>query len=211
MKRNNSMNPPQTEEKIAKNIPSQEQEKETTVTSRSAPKEETTVTPEKPLTLEERLAKLEELFRDREDKSHSAQVYEESRKARQEADRQARLLSLMEKLRIQTEEAKHLYPNLDLAKEAKDPRFTDLLKCGLDVRSAFEVVHKDEIISASMEYAAREVERMLTNKVLAEGTRPVENGGFHGPALSKTDPKTMTRQERKDIVRRVFAGEKIVF
>lgn len=165
----------------------------------------------KALTVEERLAKLEAIFANHEGNAHSARSYEAARKARTEASRDEAMKVAMEKLRLQTMEAQKLYPRLDLAKEAKDPRFTELLKCGLDVRSAFEVVHKDEIISASMEYAAREVERMLTNKVLAEGGRPTENGGIHGPALSKTDPKSMTRQERKDIIRRVFAGEKITF
>lgn len=158
-------------------------------------------------TVEERLAKLEALLAEQ----NSAKAYEGSRKEKQAQEAEAKVKATMEKLRLQTLEAQKLYPKLDLAKEAKDPRFTDLLKAGLDVRSAFEVVHKDEIISASMEYAAREVERMLTNKVLADRARPTENGGIHGPALSKTDPKTMTRQERKDIIRRVFAGEKITF
>lgn len=167
--------------------------------------------PGKPMTVEERLARLEELFANHKSVSHSTQAYEQSRKTQQTLSQAARVQEIMGKLQSQTEEARKLYPNLNLAQEAKDPRFVELLKCGLDVKSAFEVVHKDEIISASMEYAARQVERMLTNKVLESGGRPTENGGIHGPALSKTDPKAMTRQERKDIVRRVFAGEKITF
>ena len=170
-----------------------------------APADETS----KEMTTEERLAKLEAML---ESMNKPAQpTYAEELKAKEEELRQANAKAILAKLRQQEAEARELYPKLSLKEELKDPRFADLLKCGVDVRSAFEVVHKDEIISASMEYAAREVERMMTNKLLAEGNRPTENGGHHGPAVSKTDVKAMSRQDRKDIIRRVRMGEKISF
>lgn len=163
--------------------------------------------------LEERLAKLEALLSAQQEGSKAEQAlpqtYMDSLRAKKEEQRKARGEALLAKLRAQEQEARLIYPKLSLEQEVKDPRFVELLKCGLDVRSAFEIVHKDEIMTASMEYAAREMERMITNKIMADGLRPVENGGNHGPAVTKTDVKSMTRQERKELIRRVRAGEKI--
>ena len=167
--------------------------------------------PEKPkeITLEERLDKLESMVRAMTMPPQPS--YTEELQAKEEERRVANAKELANKLRRQEAEARELYPKLSLREEMKNPRFCELLKCGFDVRSAFEVIHKDEIISASMEYAAREVERLMTNKLLAEGSRPAENGGNHGPAVSKTDVRSMSRQDRRDIIRRVRMGEKISF
>ena len=164
----------------------------------------------KEVSLEERLAKLEAILGAME-KPQPEPSYTEELKAKEEELRQANAKVILARLQQQEAEARELYPKLSLKEELKDPRFAELLKCGFDVRSAFEVIHKDEIISASMEYAAREVERLMTNKLLAEGNRPSENGGNHGPAVSKTDVRSMSRQDRKDIIRRVRMGEKISF
>ena len=158
--------------------------------------------------VEERLAKLEALLLAKEE-TPANQDYFSRLRQEQELQKAKSRKALVARLKQQEQEAKELYPKLSLKEEAKDPRFVDLLKCGLDVRSAFEVIHKDEIIAASMEYAAREVERMMTNKILAGALRPAENGGNHGPAVTKTDVKSMTRQERRDMIRRVAMGEKI--
>jgi len=165
----------------------------------------------KELTLEERMAKLEAMLSAMPKTPEADPTYAEKLKVKEEELRQANAKAIVAKLRQQEAEARELYPKLSLKEEVKNPQFLELLKCGIDVRSAFEVIHKDEIITASMEYAAREVERLMTNKLLSEGKRPAENGGNHGPALTKTDVRSMTRQERKDIIRRVRMGEKISF
>ena len=168
---------------------------------------------EKPkvLTMEERMAKLEAMLGAMTKAPERDPNYAEKLKAKEEELRQANAKAILANLRQQEAEARELYPKLSLKEEVKNPQFLELLKCGIDVRSAFEVIHKDEIITASMEYAAREVERLMTNKLLSEGKRPAENGGHHGPALTKTDVRSMTRGERKDIIRRVRMGEKISF
>ena len=119
---------------------------------------------------------------------------------------------VMEKLAKWMEQealAKDIYPKLSLEEEMKDPRFVELLDCGIDVRTAFEILHKDEIISASMYFAAGEVERRMKEKLPAHGNRPTENGGSHGPAVSKLDVSRMSRKERKELIQRARMGEVI--
>ena len=112
----------------------------------------------------------------------------------------------------QAEEAKRLYPNLNFEAEAQNPQFRQLLLSGIDVGSAYLVCHKDEIIPAAMQYTAKQVEQKLTNKVIANGARPSENGNSsQGASVVKSDVSQLSKAERAEIIRRVQRGEKIRF
>ena len=109
-------------------------------------------------------------------------------------------------------ELKEVYPSFDLRQEMSDRRFTQLLKSGVDVRTAYEVLHKNEIIPAIMNYAKKSAEERITNTILANGIRPSENGLSPGsPAIVKNDVSKLTRDDRREIIRRVQRGEKIKF
>lgn len=110
----------------------------------------------------------------------------------------------------EAEDAKKVYPGFDLAKEMQNQKFLDLLKSNIDVRTAYEVLHKDEIIPAAMQFTAKTVESKLAKKIAAGGQRPAENGmGSGSPAIVKSDPSQWTRADRDEIRRRVARGEKI--
>lgn len=112
----------------------------------------------------------------------------------------------------QADEAKKIYPSFDLRAEMNNPKFIDLLKANIDVRTAFEVVHKDDIIPAAMQYTAKTVEQKITNKIIANGGRPVENGNSsQGATVVKSDVSKLSKADRAEIIRRVAAGEKIRF
>jgi NAD(P)-dependent dehydrogenase (short-subunit alcohol dehydrogenase family) len=101
---------------------------------------------------------------------------------------------------------------LDLNEEAKNPQFLRLLNSGVDVGTAFTVIHKDEIIPAAMQYTAKTVEQKMTNKIIAGGSRPTENGNSaQGAINSKSDVSLLTKADRDEIARRVARGEKITF
>ena len=111
----------------------------------------------------------------------------------------------------QAEEAKKLYPGLDLDTEAKNPEFVKLLGAGIDVGSAYLVIHKDDIIPAVMQHTAKTVEQKLTDKILAGGARPSENGmASQSAAVTKSDVSQFTKADRAEIRRRVARGERIV-
>ena len=112
----------------------------------------------------------------------------------------------------QAEEAKKVYPSFDMKKEMENPRFLDLLKSNVDVKTAYEVVHKDEIIPAAMQFAAQSVESKIAKKIAANGSRPTENGMSSGsPAVVKSDVSQLSKADRQEIIRRVQRGEKIRF
>lgn len=112
----------------------------------------------------------------------------------------------------QAEDAKKLYPNLDFEAEAQNPQFRQLLMSGIDVGTAYLVVHKDEVIPAAMQYTAKTVEQKLTNKVIANGARPAENGtSSQSATVVKSDVSQLSKADRAEIIRRVQRGEKIRF
>lgn len=112
----------------------------------------------------------------------------------------------------QAESTKAVYPSFDLDAEMQNPRFIDLLRNNIDVRTAYEVLHKDEIIPAAMQFTAQKVEQRLTNKIIAGGTRPIENGiASQSAAQVKSDVSQLTKADRAEINRRVARGEKIRF
>lgn len=112
----------------------------------------------------------------------------------------------------QADALKGVYPSFDLNSELQNPRFVDLLRNNVDVRTAYEVLHKDEIIPAAMQFTARQVEQKLTNKIIAGGSRPTENGiNSQSSVVVKSDVSQLSKEDRAEIIRRVARGEKIRF
>ena len=112
----------------------------------------------------------------------------------------------------QAEKAKAIYPNFDLRAEMQNPQFANLLRSNVDVRTAYEVIHKDEIIPAAMHFTAKQVEQKITNKIIANGARPAENGNSSQSAsVVKSDVSQLSKADRQEIIRRVQRGEKIRF
>lgn len=112
----------------------------------------------------------------------------------------------------QAQQAKQLYPGLDMQAEIKNPQFMQLLKAGVDVGSAYLVIHKDDILPAAMQHTAKVVEQKLADKIIAGGTRPAENGmSSQSAAVTKSDVSALTKADRDEIRRRVARGERIRF
>ena len=129
-----------------------------------------------------------------------------------EQSRQENANKLYAKWMQESEATKAVYPTFNLQAEMQNPRFTDLLRNNVDVRTAYEVLHKDEIIPAAMQFTAKTVEQKLTNKIIANGARPVENGNSsQGATVVKSDVSQLSKADRAEIIRRVQRGEKIKF
>ena len=112
----------------------------------------------------------------------------------------------------QAQQAKAVYPSFNLEAEMQNPQFVNLLRSNVDVRTAFEVLHKDEILPAAMQYTAKTVEQKLAKKIAAGGARPVENGiSSQSAARVKSDVSQLSKADRDEIIRRVQRGEKISF
>lgn len=138
----------------------------------------------------------------------------EFKRAAAERERQENAARVYANWQQQADACKQMYANFDLRSEIESPetgkRFTDLLKSGVDVKTAFEVIHKDEIIGSAMQYTAQQVQQKVTNDIRARGLRPEENGGSNSAAvITKSDPSKWTKKDRDAIAKRVLRGERI--
>lgn len=139
---------------------------------------------------------------------------EKARQAQEEANIQERQnRARFEQLVRQSEEAKKVYPGLDLNAEMQNPAFARLVANNVDAKTAYEVTHKDEIMRSGMQFAAQTAAQKVSNSVAANQKRPQESGmGNSAPSTVRiTDPRLLTKEQRKDLRQRVRRGEKIVW
>ena len=108
----------------------------------------------------------------------------------------------------QAVQAQEAYPDFELEKELCDHSFRELLGSGVPVKAAYELVHRDEL----MDGYAKELEESITKKILAGMLRPGEAALSAGcGAIYESDVAHMSKQMRRDIIKRVQSGEKIKF
>ena len=129
-----------------------------------------------------------------------------------ELERRSQAKRQYEQWMWQAQQARAIYPSLDLTREVHNPRFMELLRSGADVGDAYLVAHRDEIIPAAMRYTAKAVEEKLANRIAANGSRPSESAmTTRGTALVADQVSHMSKAQRQDIIRRVRRGESIKF
>lgn len=139
------------------------------------------------------------------------------KRAQAEQERQQNADRIYQGWLQQSEQVKQAYGNFDLRSEIGNPetgeRFMGLLRSGVDVKTAYEVIHKDDIIGGAMAYTAQQTEKRVTDSIRARGMRPTENGssGNAAAVVRKADVNTLTRKDRDEIARRVMRGERISF
>lgn len=110
------------------------------------------------------------------------------------------------------EKVKELYPSFDLRAEMQNDDFRGLLKKGVPVQKAFELIHMDEITEAAARNAAKTASEQMQANIKSRAARPSENGTSSKSAvIVKNDVGNLTREERAEIARRSQRGEKIKF
>lgn len=118
--------------------------------------------------------------------------------------RQRKADSLYQSWMEQAEQTQQDYPDFDMAAQMQDPRFVGLLQAQVDVRTAYEALHRDKTLE--------KMEKTLLDKFSATGLRPQENGtAAQSGAVTRPDVSRMSKSDRQAIIRRVQQGEKISF
>ena len=129
----------------------------------------------------------------------------------QEQQRQ-KSAQLYQKWSQESQAMQQTYPGFNLQNELQNDQFRQLLLNNIDVRTAYEVAHKDEIIPAAMSFAAKTAERKVVNSLAANGRRPAEGGNAQrASATVKSSVSQLTKQDMAEIERRVRNGERISF
>lgn len=121
---------------------------------------------------------------------------------RMQAERmqEAQVQKHFQNLVTQGDALRQIYPGFDLNTELQNPRFFELTKpgVGVDVRTAYEVVHRDEIIGGAMQYTAQQTAQKLSSAMASGANRPSENGlsSSAGPINLNTDFRRMATEDR---------------
>lgn len=134
------------------------------------------------------------------------------KKAEEERQRQAQIESAYKEWQQQALEAQRIYPGLDLAVESRNEQFVQLLGAGINVRTAYEVVHQDEIQRGLINRAAADAQKETLAKIASKQGRPRENAaGKTQAATVKADVSKFTTKDFDEILRRAARGDKIRF
>lgn len=139
----------------------------------------------------------------------------EFKAAREQAQRQEQAANVYAKWEQEGQAVKQLYGGFDLRAECQHPEtgreFVRLLQNGIDVRTAYEVIHKDELLSGAIGFAVKSAQKRTMDNIRARGMRPQENGagGSIATQVVKSDPSKWTDSDLDEVLRRVKEGKKI--
>ena len=121
---------------------------------------------------------------------------------------EAKTLSLAEKIKAQAEETKKFYKDFDIKKELENPEFRRLIRAGVSVKNAYEVLNIEGILDNN----SREAERQVLDSIRHKTNRPVENGSeLSGGILLSNGISKLTKKQRAELAKRAASGEKIEF
>ena len=112
----------------------------------------------------------------------------------------------LERWQNESEVVKQTYPQFDLAKEMSDRRFFSLCYKGVGLEEAYLIVHKDELFTAAMEYAASE---LMRSGAFCKSGRMKEGALSPVGEVTKSE-KSLSKNERKELIRRTERGERVV-
>ena len=100
----------------------------------------------------------------------------------------------------------------DLAQACrKNPRLKRLVGLGVDVRTAYEAVHRDRLMFSAMQYTASVVAGKTARQIAARSRRPAENGLGGGLAAEKTSVAALSGKQIRNLIARAEKGEQIRF
>jgi hypothetical protein len=114
----------------------------------------------------------------------------------------------------EAEQTKQKYPSFDFdyesTNEATGEAFRKLLNSGIDVETAYTVIHKNEIMGGAMQYAYKTAKQEMADARTSRMNRPSENGTsqMHSSAIID-DISKLRPEQRKLIKAAVSRGEKV--
>ena len=104
-------------------------------------------------------------------------------------------------------EVQKLYPGFVLAEELRDRDFFNLCYNGVDILTAYQVLHLDDIIMSAMSYAISELKRAgITNQSSSSRAR---EGALDSAGRTRQDKPKLTKKERNELIRRAERGETV--
>lgn len=128
-----------------------------------------------------------------------------------ELERQAREEQEYQKLLQQHEQVTKIYPSFNIDVEIANPQFESLVRNGIDLKTAYEVVHHNEILPQAMKFASDKAREDVAKTIASGQQRPSELAASqNGSSVEHIDVRSLTKEQRAELNRRALAGERIV-
>lgn len=129
-------------------------------------------------------------------------------KSRQEAE----AAEIMRRWYENSQELANSYPDFDMTREINNPKFIKLVQNGIDLKTAYEVVHLADILNNEKESAASAARKDVEQEYISRENRPYENGlSAQSSALIKSNVGSLTPTQRAELAKRAARGERITF
>ena len=130
------------------------------------------------------------------------------KKERTRAMHDTEVNSLVGQWKQQAEETKKWYSDFDIKKELENPEFCRLLKLGVGMKTAYEVLNIDSILDKN----SKNAEKMVVDSIRLKGNRPVENGSEDaGGIILSSNISKLNKKQRAELAKRAAKGERISF
>lgn len=131
-------------------------------------------------------------------------------KQMEEAQKASQRERIFQKWNREAQELKAFYPNFDMETEGRNETFTRLLGSGIDMKTAYETVHHEELMQALAMQTAQNVAKAQADAVKSSQSRPNE-AGMNSKPVEHTGKavKDMSREEILELARRAQRGELI--
>lgn len=138
---------------------------------------------------------------------------EELRKIRTQQIGQQKAQAQLESWYKEAEAVKKVYPTFDFKAESTNRDFLGLLRKGLNVQQAYELVHRDEIMEATAKAAAEATGAQMQARIKSKASRPSENGMSSQSAaiVRKDSVSSLNKKDRAKIAKEVLRGGRITF
>lgn len=120
----------------------------------------------------------------------------------------SKINSLVSQWNTQAEETKKAYSDFDIKKELNNPEFCRLLRLGVGMKTAYEVLNIDAILDKN----SKNAEKMVVDSIRFKGNRPVENGSEAGGGIIlSSNVSRLNKKQRAELAKRAAKGERISF
>lgn len=131
-------------------------------------------------------------------------------KEKAERDKLDKATKIQQQWESEEAQLKTVYPDFNFRKEILDPKFVGLVTNNIDLRTAYEVVHRAELLDGAIRQTAQTVQKAVTQNIKAKGNRPTEEGmSYAQPATLKDNPRDWTEEDFRTVRKLVAQGKKI--
>lgn len=129
----------------------------------------------------------------------------------EEQERQRAAEATYQEWMRQSENVRTMYPDFDLEAELENDKFASLLTNNVDMLTAYQVCHMNDVVTGAMQLTAHNVAEKLTDSIRTKGLRPLENGigSSSQPVKEQFNIDKMSLKEMKELSRRAARGERI--